>query len=173
MSTSVIKATAKSAGKTALIYLFASIFCAAFGAIYEIFSHGVYSAFMICAFVFPLVGGALPFLLLYTSEKARVKTRPTKTQMLKTVQGDVRYTWKAEKRKGSAQLYPGIAARSFYHAGIICLTVGSIMTGILDIYGTTNRLLVIYWFLGALLLFAAISIHLLSLLFNKRRRLYR
>ena len=45
-------------------YLLAAVCCAAFGAIYECFSHGVYSVFMIGAFAFPLLLGALPFFLL-------------------------------------------------------------------------------------------------------------
>ena len=54
----------KAAAKTALKYLLAALFCALFGAVYEVFSHEVYSYFMIYAFVFPLAGGALPFLIL-------------------------------------------------------------------------------------------------------------
>lgn len=48
--------------KTALYYLFISLFCILFGAVYELFSHEVYSYFMLYAFVIPLGGGALPFL---------------------------------------------------------------------------------------------------------------
>ena len=43
-------------------YLAAALFCALFGAVYEIFSHEVYSYPMIYAFAIPLAGGALPFL---------------------------------------------------------------------------------------------------------------
>ena len=152
LSTSVINSNKRNALRTTRNYLFVSIFCAVFGAVYEIFSHGVYSTFMIFAFVFPLVGGALPFFLLYLAERSRAKT---------------------ERRRPYSGLYPAIPARSFYHCGIITLTLGSIMNGILDIYGTTNRLLVVYWFLGAALLLAAVSTHLLSLLLNKRYRFYR
>ena len=45
------------------LYLLATILCAAFGAIYELFSHGVYAYGMLYAFAFPLVGGVLPCLL--------------------------------------------------------------------------------------------------------------
>ncbi len=48
-------------GKAALAYLVTSAVCALFGAIYEHFSHGVYSYYMIYAFAFPLCMGALPF----------------------------------------------------------------------------------------------------------------
>lgn len=44
----------------AFAYLAASVFCALFGAVYENYSHGVYSWYMLYAFAFPLAGGALP-----------------------------------------------------------------------------------------------------------------
>ena len=44
-------------------YLLATILCAVFGAVYELFSHGVYAYGMLYAFAFPLVGGVLPCLL--------------------------------------------------------------------------------------------------------------
>ena len=47
----------------AFSYLIISIALAAAGAIYEHFSFGVYSNFMIYAFAIPLVGGTLPFML--------------------------------------------------------------------------------------------------------------
>ena len=45
--------------------------------------------------------------------------------------------------------YPGKALRNLWHAGIAALTTGSIVTGILEIYGTTNPLTAVYWILGA------------------------
>ena len=45
--------------------------------------------------------------------------------------------------------YPGKATLNLWHAGIAALTVGSIVTGVLEIYGTTNPLTVMYWILGA------------------------
>ena len=53
---------AKRATGTAFRYLVISILCAIFGAVYEVFSHEVYSFYMIYAFLFPLIGGTLPFL---------------------------------------------------------------------------------------------------------------
>lgn len=106
--------------KTAFVYLLVSLFCALFGAVYERFSHEVYSFFMIYAFVFPLAGGTLPFLAICLFRKR----------------------------------YPGAVARNLYHSGIATLTVGSIIQGILDIYGTTNRLTGLYWLVGAILLFS-------------------
>ena len=135
--TSVIKDNRRNAQRTALIYLAASILCAVFGAVYEVFSHGVYSYYMIYAFAFPLILGTLPFLLL-----SFIGNR--------------------------AKSFPGSVARCFYHSAIIVMTVRSIMTGILEIYGTTNQLLSIYWFAGAGLLLAAIISYLISLLARSR-----
>ena len=92
--------------RTAHNYIRISLFIALFGAIYELFSHEVYSYHMIYAFVIPLAGGALPFLLI---------------------------------AMGRAKRYPGKISRSLYHAGIATLTVGSIMSGILTIYGTYQQ----------------------------------
>ena len=101
--------------RTAHNYIRISLFIALFGAIYELFSHEVYSYHMIYAFVIPLAGGALPFLLI---------------------------------AMGRAKRYPGKISRSLYHAGIATLTVGSIMSGILTIYGTyqqSARCLLDHW----------------------------
>ena len=54
----------RKAIKVTLVYLVISCFCALFGAVYELFSHEVYSFYMIYAFAFPMVGGALPFAVL-------------------------------------------------------------------------------------------------------------
>lgn len=43
------------------MYLLVSLFCAAAGAVYEIFSHSVWSGWMVYAFMFPLALGTLPF----------------------------------------------------------------------------------------------------------------
>lgn len=99
--------------------LIAALFCVLFGAVYEAFGHGVYSYFMIYAFVFPLALGVLPMLIV----------RMRRATLLKS-------------------------AYRLWHAGIATLTVGSLVTGALDIYGTTNPLTVVYWIAGGLLLVA-------------------
>lgn len=124
MSISGIDASAKAA-KTAFVYLLAALACALFGAVYECFSHGVYSYFMLYAFAFPLVGGTLPFLGLHL-------LRP--------------------------DCCPGPLAQQLYHCGIATLTVGSILRGILEIYGTTNTLASYFWPMGLLLTLAGLFI---------------
>ena len=96
-------------------YLIISGFCALFSAVYEYFSFGVYAAAMICVFLYPLLGGALPALVLY-----RLRFTPPQ---------DAVWVW-------------------LYRCGLATLTVGSIVQGVLDIYGTENNLTVWYWFVG-------------------------
>lgn len=121
----------KKYGKIALIYLMIAIFCALFGAVYEHFSFGVYSYFMLYAFAFPLIGGALPSLLISLCDKAFTP-------------------WKLSEW--------------LYHSSIATLTVGSIIRGVLDIYGTTNQLIQWYWYAGAALIAAAMLLCLIKIL---------
>ena len=62
--------------KRAVRYALAAAVCAVFGLIYEHFSFGVYSPFMIFAFAVPLLMGALPFLLLDRALKKTGSTVP-------------------------------------------------------------------------------------------------
>lgn len=110
-----IKEQGKHIVKTGYIYLLISLFCVLFGAVYEYFSHEVYSGYMIYAFVFPLAGGTLPLMSL--------------------------------ARFGCRHL-PGRITLNLYNAGIAALTVGSIMEGVMEIYGTTNDMLKVYWIVG-------------------------
>ena len=97
-------------------YLMTTVGCVFFGAVYELFSHGVWSCFMICAFAFPLLLGAIPFFLL--------------------------------RKRGKS--FPGRAA-DLIHAGVAALTVGSILQGALEIYGTSNPLTLAHWAVGGAL----------------------
>lgn len=45
--------------------------------------------------------------------------------------------------------FPGRLALNLYNSGIAALTVGSLLKGALDIYGTTNALIPVYWIAGA------------------------
>ena len=118
--------------RTSLIYLAISAGLAFAGAIYEIFSHGVYSYFMIYAFAITLIGGALPYMLSYIGSLTG--------------------------RFAQLRALLGSAGEGLYHAGIATLTVGSIMKGVLDIYGTTNRLTMVYPVIGAILIIAAVAL---------------
>ena len=112
--------------KTGMKYLAASILIAAAAAVYGLFGHGVYSYFMTYAFMIPLLAGAVPHLI------SALKSREP-----------------AEVLNPFAYKLAGITAKILdakdaQLAVISTLTAGSILKGVLDIYGTTNRLLIAY-----------------------------
>lgn len=110
-----------------LIMLSAAVILALFGAIYERFSHEVYSYFMLYAFALPLALGALPYAVLLGKGRA--------------IQ---------------------ILTLNLWDGGILTLAVGSVMRGVLDIYGTTNRLMAGYPIAAAVLAVAACAAGLMS-----------
>lgn len=120
--------------KTAQIYACITIFCMIFSFIYELFSHQVYSLYMICAFLFPFIGGVIPFAIF--SKKNLI--------------------------------HPSLFIRNLNHCGIATLTIGSIMQGILEIYGTTNRLIIIYWITGFSLICLEIILYAIQISHTKR-----
>ena len=122
MYTSVNKDVKNKFVKRSVMYFCISMFCAVFGGIYEIFSHGVYSNYMMYAFLFPLIGGTLYNLILYSLR---------------------------------LRLQRGLSL-IFYNTGIAALTIGSIVRGILDIYGTDNILANVYRYAGVVFVFLGI-----------------
>ena len=122
--------------RTSFIYLLVSLFCLLFGAVYEEFSHNVYSSYMIYAFAIPLVGGSLPFLTL-----ARFG-----------VKKEICFT-----------------ARSLWHCGIATLTVGSIFTGVIEIFGTVSSFSAVYAIVGMALCAAGLAACVISLLKKKNQ----
>lgn len=55
--------------KHLLFNIIGTIFLAFFGAVYEVFSHQVYSYYMLYAFAIPLLMGVLPYAILLLKEK--------------------------------------------------------------------------------------------------------
>lgn len=104
--------------KTVLVYFGVMLFCGLFSLIYEHFSHGVYSNYMVYLFLFPLLGGVVPF---------------------------------AALGKMSRLPFPDRVPFNLYNSGIATLSVGSCLTGILEIYGTTSVYTNVYWIVGAAL----------------------
>ena len=102
-------------------HIFAAAFLALFGAIYEHFSHEVYSYFMIYAFAIPLLLGAVPYGILAGKNV--------------TVSDTTCNLW---------------------NCAIATFSVGCLFKGALDIYGTTNRLIMVYPVVGTVLVVAAI-----------------
>ena len=105
----------KTALRIARNYAIIALICLVIGVVYEVFSHGVWSFYMIGAFAVPLVLGVLPNLLIGLGG-------------LKA---------------------PQMAAENLYACGIATLTIGSLLKGVLEIFGTTNTLLEYYWMAGA------------------------
>ena len=136
MCISDIDAIHKKSSKTALFYLLISLFCVLFGAIYELFSHGVYSYCMIYAFVIPLAGGTLPFLAMSMAKKTH---------------------------------YPNAAARVLHHCAMASFTIGSIINGVLEIYGTTNALVPYYFLAGVILFVSGLTVYIVQII--KKRKL--
>lgn len=117
-------------------YLIISAFLLVFGLIYEYFSHGVYTAYMIFAFAIPLVMG-VPFALLFMLNKKAFR--------------------------------PGEYSRSIYRWACALLTGGSIIKGVLIIYGTDSILTRIYFILGALALAVSAGVYIReAVLFKKK-----
>ena len=98
-------------------YLLAALGCAVLSAVYEGFSHGVYSVWMIGLFLFPLLLGALPALLLRRARRV-----------------------------------PARGVRRVWAAGVSTLAMGSLMTGVFEIYGSPSPLTMWYWPVGGALL---------------------
>lgn len=57
------------AKRTALVYGGVSLFCGLFSFVYEHYSHGVISWYMVLLFLYPLAGGLLPFLAISQSSR--------------------------------------------------------------------------------------------------------
>ena len=55
--------------------------------------------------------------------------------------------------------FPGRLAFNLYNSGIASLTVGCIIKGMLDIYGTTNGLMNVYFAVGAVFTVCGIALY--------------
>lgn len=117
--------------RTIIKYIFFTIFILVFGQIYEHFSFGVISNYMIYAFLIPLILGLLINIIIYFTK-----------------------------------IVPNKMGSCLYNNGIITLTVGSILRGVLDIYGTTNMYLKIYLYAGVLLIIAGIILYIINIIKN-------
>jgi len=118
--TSVIDERRKRLLHSALGELIGAGFCAVFGMIYELFSHEVYSYYMIYAFMFPLAGGILLLIKALIGKKL-----------------------------------PGRKFINCFNAASATLTLGSVSMGVVEIYGSTNKLLMIYQIAGGIMSLAA------------------
>lgn len=107
-----------AAGKTALIYLGVTVLCISFDRIYALFSHNVSSRYLSFLFLYPLLGGAAFYFLIWLLVP------------------------RAEELKNRH------LAAQCYHSGIAALTAGSALRGILEIAGTASPYTPVYFFFG-------------------------
>ncbi len=114
--------------KSGLFHLGFTVFCAIFGAIYEVFSFGVYSFYMIYAFAIPAVLGLGVAALIYFYGRKLPEANSIK----------------------------------LWNYGVVTLTIGCIFKGVLEIYGTTNKLIVVYPMATALLLGASLATYVVA-----------
>ena len=107
-------------------WFFFSAFCAVFGMVYELFSHGVSSPAMIWMYLYPFLLGVIPCFVL---------------KLLK-------------------QPMPG----RLWQDGVMCLTAGSLIQGIIEIYGTSAYYPLLFYAAGTVLMTVSAAIRLISLL---------
>ncbi|HWI62513.1 MAG TPA: hypothetical protein VNT75_11780 [Symbiobacteriaceae bacterium] len=111
---------------TALVYGGVSVFTVAANSIYGLYAHGVSSPAMTFMFLYPLVGGVGPALLL----------------------------WVLAGR--GARVPRSRVAFNLYNAGIATLTVASFLQGVFEIAGTASDYTVVIRVLGAGLVAGAV-----------------
>ena len=148
----------------AFLFLIAGIASAAFGLIYEFFSHEVYSFYMIYAFLIPLVPGTLLNLVIvwravrkekYLRNKEDAERRAMKAAEAEPYEDSEErggISAGTEAQAGAGAFFPGPFTRHSWNSGLAALTIGSIFKGVLDIYGTTNKLIAVYPIAAAVLL---------------------
>lgn len=125
--------------KTTIVYLAVSGFCFLFAWVYSLYGHGVYSVYMTYMFLYPLLGGVLPFLLLWI------------------------FVPQADTVRHYRFCYNG------YHSGIAALAVGSTLNGIFRIAGTSSPYTIVFYIVGWLLAGIGLAVYLFSLIARSRK----
>ena len=104
------------------VYIFVTIFTLIFGMVYELCSHGIFSFHMAYLFIYPLIGGVLPYwIIAYKTHKY------VRFEM-------VDFLW---------------------NSGIATLIAGSLVKGVIDIYGTESPYIPVFYAVGIFLMFYA------------------
>jgi uncharacterized membrane protein YraQ (UPF0718 family) len=141
----------------AFLFLAAGIACAVFGLIYEIFSHEVYSFYMIYAFLILLVPGTLlNLVIVWRAVRKERYLRIKEAAARESAELHYAISNGTETQVSTGVFFPGRFTRHAWNSGLAALTVGSIFKGVLDIYGTTNKLIAVYPAAAAVLISAAV-----------------
>lgn len=114
--------------KAVYVYMAASAFCVIFAGVYEHFSHGVYSLYMILAFLYPLIGGLVLMGVEIVSHGKRIPRRLS----FNLYNSGIATLTVGSIFNGALEIYGTtnrlvtvyrIAGRTFLFAGIICYIV--------------------------------------------------
>lgn len=124
--------------KTIVTYLILSVIAIVVNKVYAIFGHGVSSAAMTWMFLYPLLGGALFYLLICG------------------------FANKIIKFTGYRLFF------NIYNSGIATLTFGSFLQGIMEIAGADSIYLVYYYVVGGLLIATGLILMLIMVINQKR-----
>lgn len=125
--------------KTALVYLGVSVFCIVFDRVYWFFGHGVESYAMMYMFLYPLIGGFVPFMLL----------------------------WLCYRNVEKNPFYR--ASLNVYHSGIALLTVGGVLEGIVEIAGASSVYIVYFTDFGIAFCLVGLALYLAGIIIQLKK----
>ena len=126
--------------RTVITYLIVSVLCVVIDKIYALFGHGVYSASMSLMFLYPLLGGVLPFFTVWL--------------LLRQTEGMPYYRL----------IY------NCYNSGLATLTIGSLLNGVFEIAGTSSPYMIVFYVCGWTMLAAGALGFLASLFTPRRQK---
>ncbi len=121
------------ARRTVLAYLGAAGLCILFDKVYALYGHEVGSPSMTLMFLYPLLGGALPFLILWVSAPPSTDRRGFRT------------------------------AYNLYNSGIALLTVRSMLVGVFEIAGTSSDAMIFFLLCAVLFLAAGAAAFIMQI----------
>lgn len=124
--------------KTLIVYSFFTIFCLMVNKIYSLFGHGVSSDAMTYMFLFPLIGGVVFYLFIFT------------------------VIIKDNKPNGYRLFY------NIYNSGIATLAIGSFLKGILEIAGTNSKYVSFYNIVGSIFIALSLLLFIFTNVKNKK-----
>ena len=142
-------------------YLIGSGLVLLFAIVYDQFSHGVHSIYMDGAFLIPAVGGFLTLLLAARDRRVRAgaaSARSAAADRRLSLQDDSVAGRRAAPAREAGAESSAPSGRIAFAAGILTLTVGSIVQGIFQIAGTSSAYMLFYPIAGLAL--TAVGIYL-------------
>ena len=120
-SATKVKKRRSPALNCAVTFFIATVFCVLFDRVYALYAHGVESAAMSLMFLYPLLGGAAVYVVLWHIDPFGELVRQSRS------------------------------LRNTYNAGLATLTLASAMHGVMDIAGTSSPYTAVFITCGALL----------------------